>query len=214
MPCFSFYNVHSNHWPLVVTFPRWLFLWPTMISTSNIARETLQNGWPNLPGPLSYLIPLPVYMSSIWRIFQISPAASPAISHHTVWRTWIFIAYSILTSSLIHFYWEVGRMYFLSLGVKGLKHEGTIRVSRLTKYERTITCEGHVHRSCSKEQRRYLVSRRAWSSNWQKSKSRRNSPSSCLTCWPHRCSSRRVTAAAGRIRLSGSSSRSIQALVT
>ena len=25
---------------------------------------------------------------------QISPAASPVISHHTVWRTWLFIAYS------------------------------------------------------------------------------------------------------------------------
>ena len=25
---------------------------------------------------------------------QISPAASPEISHHTVWRTWLFIAYS------------------------------------------------------------------------------------------------------------------------
>ena len=26
--------------------------------------------------------------------FQISPAASPEMSHHTVWRTWLFIAYS------------------------------------------------------------------------------------------------------------------------
>ena len=26
--------------------------------------------------------------------FQISPAASPEILHHTVWRTWLFIAYS------------------------------------------------------------------------------------------------------------------------
>ena len=42
---------------------------------------------------------------------QISPAASPIIIHHTVWRTRLFIAYSdwkmiivpILTSSLIHF---------------------------------------------------------------------------------------------------------------
>ena len=25
--------------------------------------------------------------------FQISPAASPEISHHTVWRTWLFITY-------------------------------------------------------------------------------------------------------------------------
>ena len=26
--------------------------------------------------------------------FQISPSASPEILHHTVWRTWLFIAYS------------------------------------------------------------------------------------------------------------------------
>ena len=26
---------------------------------------------------------------------QISPAASPVILHHTVWRTWLFIAYSV-----------------------------------------------------------------------------------------------------------------------
>ena len=42
---------------------------------------------------------------------QISPAASPVILHHTVWRTWFSIAYSdekwlyyqILIASLIHF---------------------------------------------------------------------------------------------------------------
>ena len=41
---------------------------------------------------------------------QISPAASPAILHDTVWRTWLLIAYSdgkcfchqILTTALIH----------------------------------------------------------------------------------------------------------------
>ena len=26
--------------------------------------------------------------------FEISPAASPEILHHTVWRTWLFIAYT------------------------------------------------------------------------------------------------------------------------
>ena len=42
---------------------------------------------------------------------QISPTAFPVILHHTVWRTWLFIAYSywkmiilpILTTSLTHF---------------------------------------------------------------------------------------------------------------
>ena len=57
---------------------------------------------------------------------QISLAASPEILHHTVWRSWLFIAYSaekwlilpILTTSLIHFHLKVGRMYFLSSRVK------------------------------------------------------------------------------------------------
>ena len=59
---------------------------------------------------------------------QISPAASPEILHHTVWRTWVFIAYSdkrwlCYQFSLPHSYIsleEDWRMYFLSLGVKGL----------------------------------------------------------------------------------------------
>ena len=62
--------------------------------------------------------------------FQTSPAASPAISHHTVWRTWLFIAYSderwllYYQFSVHHIYilclkgWEY--MYFLSSGVNGL----------------------------------------------------------------------------------------------
>ena len=59
--------------------------------------------------------------------FQISPAASPKIWHHTVWRTWLSIAYSderwfYYQFSLIHtfLFRKVGRMYFLNLGVKGL----------------------------------------------------------------------------------------------
>ena len=60
--------------------------------------------------------------------FQISPAASPEILQHTVWRTWRFIAYpdgkwlyyKILTASLINFSIKVGRMHYLNLGVKGL----------------------------------------------------------------------------------------------
>ena len=60
--------------------------------------------------------------------FQIFPAASPEILHHTVWRTWLFIAYSgerwlyttnscylTYTSSL----WKVGRMHL----VFGLRSE-------------------------------------------------------------------------------------------
>ena len=63
--------------------------------------------------------------------FHISPAGPPGILHPTVWRTWLFTAYSdegwsilpILTTSLIHFS-EVGRMYFLGLGVRGLNSSG------------------------------------------------------------------------------------------
>ena len=60
--------------------------------------------------------------------FQISSAASPEISHHTVWRTWLFIDYS--DERWLHYQFavphlciwliKVGRMYFSNLGVKGL----------------------------------------------------------------------------------------------
>ena len=43
--------------------------------------------------------------------FRISPAASPEITHHTVWRNVAF--HSLLR-------WEIGGMSFLNLGVKGL----------------------------------------------------------------------------------------------
>ena len=45
---------------------------------------------------------------------QISPAASPVILHHTVWRTWLFIAYSY-ERWLYYQFWVIslnGRMYF------------------------------------------------------------------------------------------------------
>ena len=59
---------------------------------------------------------------------QISPLALwPKILHHTVWRTWLFIAFSdewwlYYQFSLPHSYVsleKVGRMYFLNLGVTG-----------------------------------------------------------------------------------------------
>ena len=45
---------------------------------------------------------------------QISPAASPVILHHTVWRTWLFTAYSY-ERWLYYQFWVIslnGRMYF------------------------------------------------------------------------------------------------------
>ena len=56
----------------------------------------------------------------------ISPVASPEIWHRTVWRTWLFIAYSgerylyIPLPYLYIYLQKVGKMYFLNLGVKGL----------------------------------------------------------------------------------------------
>ena len=55
---------------------------------------------------------------------QISPVASPVILHHTVWRTWLFIAYSdwkmilvpVLTTSLIHFSWKGWENVLFELG--------------------------------------------------------------------------------------------------
>ena len=60
---------------------------------------------------------------------QNSPAASQKIWHHTVWRTWLFIAYTQMKSDytthsryITHTiaFWKVGRIHFLSSGVKGL----------------------------------------------------------------------------------------------
>ena len=58
--------------------------------------------------------------------FQISPAASSEILHHTVWRTRLFIDYSderwLRCQFSLHYLYiylyKVGRMYFLNLGVK------------------------------------------------------------------------------------------------
>ena len=60
---------------------------------------------------------------------QNSPAASQEIWHRTVWRTWLFIAYSDEKWFYYKFYyithtiafWKVGRIHFLSSGVKGLR---------------------------------------------------------------------------------------------
>ena len=57
--------------------------------------------------------------------FQISPAASPEILHHPVWRSWLFIAYSherwlYCHFSVPHLYVSLGRRYLLNSGVKGL----------------------------------------------------------------------------------------------
>ena len=74
-------------------------------------------GWPRkscgLPCQKRHVVNLSDYIvrPSKSDQYQISPAPSPEISHHTIWRTWLFIAYSderwtscqILTALLIHF---------------------------------------------------------------------------------------------------------------
>ena len=60
---------------------------------------------------------------------KISPVASPVILHHTVWRTWLFIAYSdwkmilvpVLTTSLIHFSWKGWENSLFELGIERVK---------------------------------------------------------------------------------------------
>ena len=69
--------------------------------------------------------------------FQISPAVSGEIFHHTVWRTWFFITtqmkddYTTSSHYLTYtfLFRKVGRMYFLNLGVKGLKRRDIPDVS-------------------------------------------------------------------------------------
>ena len=61
---------------------------------------------------------------------RISPVASPVILHHTVWRTWLFIAYSdwkrilvpVLTISLIQFSWNGWENVLFELGIERVKH--------------------------------------------------------------------------------------------
>ena len=68
---------------------------------------------PKLPGPLSTILSNKTFFNPFTPKSdqsQLSPAASPAILHHTVWRTWLFIDYSdgkwlryqILATSLMH----------------------------------------------------------------------------------------------------------------
>ena len=64
---------------------------------------------------------------------QISPVASPVILRHTVWRTWLFIAYSdwkmilvpVLTTSLIHFSWKGCENVLFELGIARVNERQT-----------------------------------------------------------------------------------------
>ena len=82
---------------------------------------------------------------------QNSPAASQEIWHHTVWRTWLFIAYSDYTTNSRYIthtiaFWKVGRIHFLTSGVKGLTryisssaHLTAKATAWNSKSERTLT---------------------------------------------------------------------------
>ena len=85
--------------------------------------------------PLAYILDgefehnsKPLNMSLMSSQFQISPAPSPEIWHHTVWRIWLFITYTMngecATNSLnlpyVFLFQNVGRMYF-ELGSERIK---------------------------------------------------------------------------------------------
>ena len=68
--------------------------------------------------------------------FLISPAASPEILHHTVWRTWLFIVLPTLTTSPIHFSlkgWE--NVLFLNWEGKRLKLDGALYSATTSRWK-------------------------------------------------------------------------------
>ena len=55
-----------------------------------------------------------VYHSTFMRTsVLLSPAASPEISHHTAWRTWLFIAYS--DERWLYYQFSLSHLYIFSL---------------------------------------------------------------------------------------------------
>ena len=86
---------------------------------------------------------------------QISPVASPVILYHTVWRTWLFIAYSdwkmilvpCLTTSLIHFSWKGWENVLFELGSERVNY---LTVVSLYGGIASLNKHGHIsHRSVS-----------------------------------------------------------------
>ena len=82
---------------------------------------------------------------------QIPPTAAPEILHHTLWRTWLFIAYS--NERLLYYQFSlpnlnIWRMYFLNLGVKGLRmkseafiHRGSVTSDDVRFHLVTVQCD-------------------------------------------------------------------------
>ena len=87
-------------------------------------------GWENLPVfiDITTITTVSLFISKSDQV-RISPVASPVILHHTVWRTWLFIAYSdwkmilvpVLTTSLIQFSWKGWENVLFELGIERVK---------------------------------------------------------------------------------------------
>ena len=120
----------------------------------------VESAEPPIQIPAKYPLPSPPLPGTVWTRWrintfipksdqvQISPVASPVILHHTVWRTWLFIAYSdwkmilvpVLTTSLIHFSWKGWENVLFELGIERVKERRpavalTLSIPRGNKFE-------------------------------------------------------------------------------
>ena len=89
--------------------------------------------------------------------YQISPAASPEILHHTVWRTWPFLAYSgarwlyyqLSLPSVIQFSLQGWENAVFELGSERVKYDDVlyvyIPVSRNSCYSQEFQCGPNSH---------------------------------------------------------------------
>ena len=78
--------LHHPVWRTWMFIAYWVDKWLYYQFSLHRSYVFLLKGWENV------LLELGSERVKEW--FQISPAASPEILHHTVWRTWLFIAYS------------------------------------------------------------------------------------------------------------------------
>ena len=71
--------------------------------------------WNRQFGHVTFRIVLVKHLPRIYELidqFQITPAASPDILHHTVWRTWLFIAYS--DERWLYYQFSLPHLYIIS----------------------------------------------------------------------------------------------------
>ena len=108
----SHYTTYAFHFKKLGECTFWTWEWKAWLKASGWTRQAdfpYQQEAKAFAPLLSGNGRLPQGTIQEWS-FQMSPAASPEILHHTAWRTWLFIAYSderlimlpILSTSLIH----------------------------------------------------------------------------------------------------------------